>query len=98
MLVVIYVKKLILKLIESYQKTPHNEKKCRFIPTCSAYAHEAYTRFNIFYATFLSVKRILKCNPMHKMAYDPVPEKGKPKYDTLEETLAKIYYEKELDK
>lgn len=90
------MKKLILKLIESYQHTPHNEKKCRFIPTCSTYAHEAYERFNIFYATYLTLKRILKCNPMHKMAYDPVPEKNRSKYDTLEETLARIYYQKDI--
>lgn len=89
------MKKLILKLIDKYQKTPHNEKKCRFIPTCSQYAKTAYTRFNVFYASILTIKRLIKCNPFHKIAYDPVPEEKKyrHKYDTLEETIDKLYYE-----
>lgn len=88
------MKKLILKLIENYQKTPHNTKKCRFIPTCSEYARISYTRFNFFYASFLTLKRLIKCNPFHKMEYDPVPEKKeyRYKYDTLEDTIDKIYF------
>ena len=90
------MKKLIKKMIRNYQLniSPHKKKRCRFTPTCSQYAYEAYTRFNIFYATFLTIKRLIKCNPFHKMDYDPVPEEKKyrHKYDTLEETLDKIYY------
>ena len=70
------MKKLVIKLIENYQKniSPNTPPKCRFIPTCSEYAKECFIRFNFFKASFLTIKRLLKCNPFHKMAYDPVPE------------------------
>lgn len=85
------MKEWIIKQIENYQHNQalHTTKKCRFIPTCSEYAKECYKRFNTPYATFLSVKRILKCNPLHPMKYDPVPEKrkDKAKFITLEESI-----------
>ncbi len=88
------MKQWIIKQIENYQKNKifHTTKKCRFEPTCSEYAKQSFQRFNIFYASFLSIKRILKCNPFHKMAYDPVPEKReyRSKYKTLEESLIDI--------
>lgn len=69
------MKKLVLKFIDYYQKkiSPNTPPKCRFRPTCSEYAKECFTRFNFFKASFLTIKRLLKCNPFHKMAYDPVP-------------------------
>lgn len=71
------MKRLVLKLIDFYQKniSPNTGKKCRYLPTCSEYAKICFTRFNFFYASFLSIKRILKCNPLFPMKYDPVPEK-----------------------
>ena len=66
-----------LKLINFYQKYPH-PPRCRYSPSCSEYAKQSYERFNFFYATFLTVKRILKCNPLFKGGYDPVPEKKTP--------------------
>ena len=64
-----------LKFIDSYQKNKDpNNKKCRFIPTCSQYAKEAYSKFNFLKASYLTTKRLLKCNPLTKMGtYDPVP-------------------------
>ncbi len=91
------MKRFILKMIDNYQKniSPNTEKKCRFIPTCSEYAKIAFKRYNIFYAGILTVWRLIRCNPFHKLAYDPVPEEKKYryKYDTLEDTLIKLYYE-----
>lgn len=71
------MRKLAIKLILWYQNkiSPNKPKRCRHTPTCSNYALEAYQRFNFFKATFLSVKRILTCNPLFKPKYDPVPEK-----------------------
>lgn len=62
-----------IKLIKIYQKKNPYRGRCRFSPTCSNYALEAYQKFNFFYATFLSIKRILKCNPLFKGGYDPLP-------------------------
>lgn len=77
------MKKLVLRLINWYQTkiSPNTPPKCRFIPTCSEYAKECFIRFNFFKASFLTIKRLLKCNPFHKMAYDPVPEKKQKKKD-----------------
>lgn len=71
------MKRIALKLIDFYQKkiSPTMGKKCRYMPTCSEYAKICYQRFNFFYASYLTAKRILKCNPLFDMKYDPVPEK-----------------------
>ncbi|HHU21355.1 MAG TPA: membrane protein insertion efficiency factor YidD [Acholeplasma sp.] len=71
--------KLMIKLIKFYQKYKPDRKHCRHYPTCSNYALEAYEKFNFFYATFLTIKRILKCNPLFKPKYDPVPLSRKEK-------------------
>ncbi len=58
---------------------------CRFTPSCSAYALEAYQKRGFFVGSFLSARRILRCNPFGAGGYDPVPEKKHkriPKYDT----------------
>lgn len=69
--------KLPIKLIEKYQKgiSPNLETRCRHIPSCSEYAKIAYKRYNFFYASFLTTKRLLKCNRLFKPSYDPVPMK-----------------------
>ncbi|MBO6145417.1 MAG: membrane protein insertion efficiency factor YidD [Bacilli bacterium] len=68
--------KLIIKLIRLYQRMPlEMHKACRFTPTCSNYAIEAYSKYNFITATKLSIKRILRCRPFGKVGYDPVPEK-----------------------
>ena len=47
---------------------------CRFYPTCSAYALTAIQRHGAVKGTFLTVKRILKCQPFHPGGIDHVPE------------------------
>ena len=54
---------------------------CRFTPTCSAYALEAFTKRGFFVGLGLSVRRILRCNPFGAGGYDPVPPKKLPKYE-----------------
>ena len=46
--------------------------KCRFYPTCSSYAAQAYRKYGFFKATGLTVYRILRCNPFGKGGYDPL--------------------------
>lgn len=70
------ISKLIIKLIEIYQKIPGNfHNNCKFTPTCSNYAIIAYKRFGFFKGTYLTIKRILKCNPFFKGGIDLVPER-----------------------
>ncbi len=75
------MKKLILKLIDIYQKgiSPNSPPRCRFIPTCSQYAKESYETHNFFKATFLTLWRLIRCNPFCKGGYDPVPLKKEKK-------------------
>jgi len=48
---------------------------CRHTPTCSQYTIEALKKHGIFIGTYLSVHRIIRCNPWGTHGHDPVPEK-----------------------
>jgi len=71
------MRNIFIFLIKLYQKviSPLKPPACRFFPTCSQYAVEAYERFGVFKGSFLAVKRILKCNPFNEGGFDPVPER-----------------------
>ncbi len=46
---------------------------CRFIPTCSQYSLEAIGKYGVFKGAYLSLKRLLSCQPFSKRPiYDPV--------------------------
>jgi len=68
------MKKICLKLIVFYRKkiSPLKKPCCRFLPTCSEYAYQAIEKYGVLKGGFLSVKRILKCNPFCKGGYDPL--------------------------
>ena len=72
------MKYVMIWLVRLYRKfiSPLKRPCCRFTPTCSAYAIEAYTKRGFIIGTILTVWRILRCNPFCKGGYDPVPEKG----------------------
>ena len=72
------MKQLMIGLIKLYRKfiSPLKPPCCRFTPTCSAYAIEAFEKRGFFVGLFLSVWRILRCNPFCRAGYDPVPLKG----------------------
>jgi len=50
---------------------------CRHIPTCSNYGIEAIEKHGSIKGSYLTIKRILRCNPLGTKGYDPVPEKEK---------------------
>ncbi|WP_243342237.1 membrane protein insertion efficiency factor YidD [Anaerococcus sp. AGMB09787] len=67
--------KIFIKLIRFYQLfiSPQlGQSKCKFYPTCSQYALEAFNKYGFFKALFLSTWRILRCNPFSKGGYDPL--------------------------
>ena len=75
------IKKLAQALIRIYALlvSPFLGRNCRFYPTCSCYAHQAIEHHGVLKGTWLAVKRIAKCHPYYKGAYeDPVPEAQKP--------------------
>jgi len=67
--------KLLLALITFYQKalSPHFPSSCRFEPSCSRYAAEAIGKYGARKGGWLSIRRILRCNPFRPGGYDPVP-------------------------
>ena len=70
------MKKIMLKLIRFYQRhiSPLRAPCCRFMPTCSAYAVQAITKYGALKGGWLTLKRLLRCNPFYKgNYYDPVP-------------------------
>jgi putative membrane protein insertion efficiency factor len=70
------MKKIMLKLIRFYQRyiSPLRAPCCRFMPTCSAYAVQAITKYGALKGGWLTLKRLLRCNPFYKGDYyDPVP-------------------------
>ena len=72
------MKQVCIWLIRFYQRFLSPLKRrptCRFTPTCSAYAIEAFQKRGFFVGFGLTVWRILRCNPFGKWGYDPVPEK-----------------------
>lgn len=62
-------------LIRLYQMTLSRmlPSSCRFHPSCSQYGYEAYQKHGIVKGTWLTVWRIMRCNPWGGSGYDPVP-------------------------
>lgn len=71
------MKHICIFFIRLYRRfvSPIKPKCCRFTPTCSAYAIEAYEKRGFFVGTALTVWRLLRCNPFGRPGHDPVPEK-----------------------
>ncbi len=59
---------------------------CRFTPTCSEYAVEAFKRKNTLTAIRMTLVRLAKCHPFHSGGYDPVDAD---KTDALEGAAAR---------
>ena len=70
-----FIVKIITLIIRAYQYVirPYLAPGCRYSPTCSEYAIEAFHRFGFIRGLILSVRRIFSCHPWHCGGHDPVP-------------------------
>jgi putative membrane protein insertion efficiency factor len=71
------VKRALLAAIAAYRRrlSPLLPRRCRYEPTCSAYAAEAIGRHGAARGTLLAAYRLLRCNPFSHGGFDPDPHR-----------------------
>lgn len=67
-------------LVKSYQLvlSPFAGGACRFEPSCSAYAIDAFARHGLLRGGWLAIRRVSKCHPFGPHGFDPVPGDHRP--------------------
>ncbi len=68
------MKYIFIFIINLYKKfiSPLLPPSCRFYPTCSEYAIQAFNKYGVIKGGAKSIWRILRCNPFNKGGYDPL--------------------------
>lgn len=72
------VARVLIALVKSYQRlvSPLLPPRCRFVPSCSAYAVEALRVHGAARGTLLAAWRLARCHPFNPGGYDPVPPRS----------------------
>ena len=67
-------RRLALVPIQAYRKllSPLLGERCRYYPSCSAYAEQAVREFGILRGLVLAAWRLVRCNPFSHGGFDPV--------------------------
>lgn len=70
-----WLAQLLVLLVRGYQLfiSPMLGPRCRFHPTCSQYAIEALRTHGAVKGSWLTLRRLVCCHPLHPGGYDPVP-------------------------
>ena len=72
------MKYILIGIIRIYQLLPFkSHNSCKFIPTCSNYGIEAIKTYGSIKGSILTIKRIIRCNPLSKGGYDPLIKEKK---------------------
>jgi len=64
---------ILLVKVYQYTLSPYIGRQCRYTPTCSNYSIEAFRKHGPFKGLYLTIKRVISCNPWGGHGYDPVP-------------------------
>lgn len=66
-------------IVRLYQKfiSPFKRPCCRFYPTCSQYSIQAFKKHGLIKGAFLTIRRLLRCNPYNAGGIDYVPDELK---------------------
>lgn len=66
---------LLLVVLGAYRRriSPLLGPRCRFAPSCSAYAEQALTTHGVVSGSWLTLRRLARCHPFHPGGHDPVP-------------------------
>ncbi len=69
------MRRTIIYFVHGYQYliSPLSPPTCRFNPSCSHYACEVIAKYGVIKGGWLSIKRLLRCNPFNLGGYDPAP-------------------------
>ncbi len=66
---------VLMGLVKGYRLvlSPWVGQACRFTPTCSAYSLQALEQHGAVAGSYLTLRRIARCNPWCEGGHDPVP-------------------------
>jgi len=67
--------RVLVAFVHAYRRvlSPLLGPRCRFAPSCSAYALEALTLHGAVHGGWLALRRLARCHPFHPGGHDPVP-------------------------
>ena len=67
----------LMALVRAYRLllSPWLGSSCRFEPTCSAFSLQALETHGATVGTYLTLKRLVRCNPLCAGGHDPVPSR-----------------------
>lgn len=72
---------LFIRLIDGYQRAFEGRPSpCRFTPSCSTYARDAFELHGRWRGAWLTIRRLVRCRPFGPSGFDPVPLTGEPSH------------------